>query len=373
MEYRTIGRGSTVSLLGFGCMRFPTKNKKIDEPAAAALLERAYEAGVNYFDTAWPYHDGASEEFTGRILSKFERASYMLATKLPVWLVESTGDVRRFVSLQLERLKTDYIDFYLLHALNGDRWTQLERLGAYAELETLRNEGLIRNIGFSFHDGYDAFERILRAHPWDFCQIQYNYVDVDEQAGDKGYLLAEELGIPVVIMEPLKGGSLASLPEDAMAPFRAIDPQASAASWSLRWLAAKNGVRLILSGMSAMDQLEDNISTCSDPRMPAGAGNDTFAQVRTVLESRVRNSCTGCRYCMPCPFGVDIPRNFTQWNTWGKFENRSNARWEWHNPDFSPARADVCTSCGACIPKCPQHIDIPSDLARTRAELDGIA
>lgn len=371
MEYRTLGE-EKVSLLGFGCMRFPVKKGKIDEEASRKMLERALEAGVTYFDTAWPYHDGKSEAFVGSVLSGFDRSRYQLATKLPVWLVHSREDARSFVEKQLANLRTDYIDFYLLHAMNGQRWQEMLSFGVPEALEECRAEGKIRKLGFSFHGPYGDFERILKARKWDFCQIQLNYMDVDDQAGKRGADLARELGIPVVIMEPLKGGSLAALPEDAMAPLRAINPASTAVEWALRFLAGDRNIRVLLSGMGSMEQLEENLRICDSPAPLNAEEEAALERAKQVLDSRVRNGCTACRYCMPCPHGVDIPRNFALWNDWGKYSNAREARWNWHNPDFASARADACVQCGECVPKCPQNIPIPADLSRAAAELSAV-
>lgn len=371
MDRRTLA-GYEVSLLGFGCMRFPTRKGKIDEAAAGGLIDAAMAGGVNYFDTAWPYHDGASEAFVGEALAKYDRSSYFLATKLPCWLIKSREDAERIFASQLARLRTDHVDFYLLHALDGARWDEMERLGMHGLLSSWRDAGRIRKLGFSFHGNYADFERIIRAKKWDFCQIQYNYMDADEQAGTKGYELARSLGVDVIIMEPLKGGSLALLPDEIVAQFRALAPLSSAASISFRWLAGHDGVRLILSGMSSREQLEENLRTFSGIRSLDVRELSCVDGMKRVIRSRVRNACTACRYCMPCPNGVDIPRNFAIWNSWGMYANRGEARWQWHNPDFAASRADKCVSCGACEPKCPQGIPIIADLARARGELDAV-
>lgn len=236
MEKRKMEKlGIETSLLGFGCMRFPTtKEGKIDEVQAQAMLDTAIASGVNYIDTAYPYHGGESEPFVGRALKKYDRHSFYLATKLPVWLVNSVEDAERLFAEQLSRLQTDYIDFYLLHAMNKERWDAMVRLGVVEYCEKLQAEGKIRYLGFSFHDSYEVFEEILNAREWDFCQIQLNYMDTEEQAGMKGYLLAEKKQVPLVIMEPVKGGSLAAFSEDITAKLRALDPKASTASYALR-------------------------------------------------------------------------------------------------------------------------------------------
>jgi uncharacterized protein len=371
MDYRALS-GDEVSFLGFGCMRFPEKRGKIDEPESTRLIAAAIAGGVNYFDTAWPYHGGESETFVGRVLSNYERSSYFLATKLPCWIVKSREDAERIFATQLKRLQTGYIDFYLLHALDGARWDEMEKLGIYDLLSSLRASGKIRHLGFSFHDGYPAFERIIRAKSWDFCQIQYNYMDTGEQAGTKGCELAESLGIPVIVMEPLKGGSLATLPDEVLAPFRAVIPGASAAAVSFRWLAGHGGIRLILSGMSSRVQLDENLALFSGMTGLDARELSAVDEVVRAVRSRVRNACTGCSYCMPCPNGVDIPRNFRAWNSWGMYRNPLDARWQWHDAGFAASRADKCVSCGACEPKCPQKIAISADLAKAKAELDGI-
>lgn len=361
-----------ISLLGFGCMRFPLVAGKIDEKEAEKMLDAAYAGGVNYFDTAWIYHDGKSEAFTGRVLSKYPRDSWYVADKLPCWQVKKSEDVRGIFEEQLQRLGTGYIDFYLLHALNRGSWAKMEELGAWDICRQLQEEGKIRYLGFSFHDEYAAFDTIIRAKPWDFCQIQYNYMDVEEQAGRKGYELAESLGIPVIIMEPVKGGSLAGLPASVMAPLEELDPVATQVSWAFRWLAAHEGIKCILSGMSTMEQVHQNIELFSDIQPLSAQELVALDEVIKRLESRVKSPCTGCSYCMPCPHGVDIPRNFKQWNYWGMFENAGDARWQWHNAEFASARADKCTSCGACVSHCPQHIPIPQDLERMTAEMNAI-
>lgn len=372
MEKRKMEKlGIETSLLGFGCMRFPTTPEgKIDEQRAQAMLDKAIAEGVNYIDTAYPYHNGESEPFVGKALKKYDRSSFYLATKLPLWSVNSIDDAKRIFEDQLSRLQTDYIDFYLLHAVNKERWDVMVKLGVVEYCEQLKKEGRIRYLGFSFHDSYEAFEEILNAREWDFCQIQLNYMDVEEQAGMKGYRLAEEKGIPLVIMEPVKGGSLAAFADDIMEKFRAHDKGASAASYALRWVGSLPGVKVILSGMSNMEQVEDNLHTFADFKPLSAKEQQTIEEVVAVLNSRVQNGCTGCRYCMPCPAGVNIPGCFAAWNTYHMYQNYNVVKWRWENEIGEKGQASNCIKCGKCEGKCPQKLSIRDDLAKVQADLD---
>ena len=321
MEKRKISKLNVeTSLLGFGCMRFPQKDGKIEEVEATKMLKTAYENGVNYFDTAYVYHGGESEIFTGKVLDEFPRDSYYLATKLPVWEVHKTEDVERLLDEQLKKLNKDYVDFYLLHALNGERWDTMEKLQVFEACEEMRKKGKIRFIGFSFHDDYEHFERIIRAKDWDFCQIQLNYMDTEIQAGIKGYELAEELGIPLTIMEPIKGGNLATLPEEIESIFKG-KRQDTIASWALRWVASFPNIMTVLSGMSNMEQTMDNLQTFSNFEPMTKEEKELVKKVAETIRSRVANGCTGCGYCMPCPAGVDIPKNFHIWNQYHMYMN----------------------------------------------------
>jgi len=374
MEHRRIDNiGIDTSLLGFGCMRFPTlENGKINEPESEKMLDAAYKGGVNYFDTAYPYHDGASEPFAGRVLNKYDRSSYFLATKLPCWEVKTIEDAHRLFESQMTRLDKDYIDFYLLHSLGKESWKRMVDLGVIEYCEQLKAQGRIRNFGFSFHDDYSVFEEIIKYRKWDFCQIQLNYMDVEEQAGMKGYLLAEKLGIPVIVMEPVKGSSLAAFPEDITSIFHKVNPEVSTASWALRWVGGLSNVKVILSGMSTMEQVEDNIKTFSH-FVPLNKEETAAVEaVRQTLVTRVNNGCTGCRYCMPCPFGLDIPYNFKTWNTYGIYRNKGQVRWDWGTSMEDKYRAKNCTECGLCEAACPQKIHIRDDLKTLQLELDEI-
>lgn len=372
MEKRKMEKlGIETSLLGFGCMRFPKRaDGEIDEEQAQKMLDRALEAGVNYIDTAYPYHDGKSEPFVGRALKKHDRSSYYLATKLPVWLVNSVEDAERIFAQQLERLQTDYIDFYLLHAMNKGMWDKMLKLGVVDFCRRLKDEGKIRYLGFSFHDSYEVFEEMLGARDWDFCQIQLNYMDTEEQAGMKGYLLTEQKQIPLVIMEPVKGGSLAKFSDDITDRLRAADPDASTASFALRWVGSLPNVKVILSGMSDMEQLEDNLKTFAQFCPLTDAERGTIDEVVSVLRGRVQNGCTGCRYCMPCPAGVNIPGCFSAWNTYHMYSNYNVVSWEWEKELGDKAQAKNCVKCGKCETHCPQHLKIREDLARAQADLD---
>lgn len=374
MEYREFDKsGLKTSLLGFGCMRFPTlENGEIDEKQAEEMLDNAIKSGVTYFDTAYPYHGGASEPFTGRVLGKYPRESYYLATKLPCWEVNSLEDAKRLFEEQLKRLDKDYVDFYLLHALNRERWRKMAELGVPQYCDELKKQGRIKHFGFSFHDGFSAFEEIITARQWDFCQIQLNYMDVDEQAGIKGYELAERLGVPVVVMEPVKGGSLAMLPEDAAAPLKALDGNASIASWALRWVGSLPHVKVILSGMSSEEQVNDNLATFGNFRPLDNAEQKAIKQTAAIIKSRVNNGCTACRYCMPCPAGVDIPRNFGIWNEYGKYQNKGGAIWNWTHEMPDDKKAKNCIKCGKCEKVCPQKLPIREHLAALQKELDGL-
>lgn len=370
MEYRRLDTiDKEVSLLGFGCMRFPTKDGKIDRELSEKMIDIAIKSGVNYLDTAFPYHGGESEFFVGEVLKKYDRESLYLATKLPVWDVKTLDDAKRIFDEQLNKLDVDYVDFYLLHALDKSRWKTILELGVLDYCEELIEKGKIRYLGFSFHDDYETFETILRYRKWDFCQIQYNYIDTDIQAGDKGYALSKELGVPLVIMEPVKGGVLANLPEDVTDPLKEIRPEASAASWALRWVGSHDNVKVILSGMSSYEQVMDNLKTFGDFETLSEEEENAVNTVANTIRSRTRNGCTGCRYCMPCPFGVDIPRAFSIWNEYGKYGNEGQAIRRYFKDTPAEKLADVCQKCGACEAECPQHLNIRDDLERMHAEL----
>lgn len=371
MEKRKMDKlGVETSLLGFGCMRFPTTAEgRIDEPEAERMLDKAIASGVNYIDTAYPYHDGKSEPFVGRVLQKYPRDSYYLATKLPVWKVQSLKDVDTIFAEQLSRLQTDHIDFYLMHAMDKERWDAMLKLDVVKRLEELKEEGKIRFLGFSFHDSYEVFEEILNYRDWDFCQIQLNYMDAQEQAGLKGYELTVKKQVPLVIMEPIKGGSLAAFAADITAKFRAHDKDASTASFALRWVGSLPNVKVILSGMSTMEQVEDNLKTFAQFKPLSQAEAATVDEVVSILNSRVQNGCTGCRYCMPCPFGVNIPGTFRIWNTYHMYQNYNIVRRSWEGMD-EKALPKNCVRCGKCEQACPQRLHIRDDLARAQADLD---
>lgn len=377
MEKRKLEKlGIETSLLGFGCMRFPvTDNGKIDEPLAEQMMDRAIAAGVNYIDTAYPYHDGASETFVGKVLKKYDRNSFYLATKLPCWKVNKLEDVESIFNEQLTKLQTDYIDFYLLHALDRNRFHEMVELGCVKKLEELKAQGKVKYLGFSFHDCYDAFQEIVNYRDWDFCQIQLNYMDANEkeefqQAGMKGYHLTEEKGIPLVIMEPVKGGSLAAFPEDITAKYRALDPDASVASFALRWVGSLSNVKVILSGMSTMEQVEDNIKTFTEFKPLSRKESETIDEIVELINSRIQNGCTGCRYCMPCPAGVDIPRNFRIWNVYHMYRNYNMVKDRWENGLAEENKAKNCIKCGKCEKVCPQKLSIRDDLERVQSDLD---
>ena len=372
MEKRKLEKlGIETSLLGFGCMRFPTTSEgKIDEPKAEEMIDKAIAAGVNYIDTAYPYHDKQSEPFVGKVLKKYPRNSFYLATKLPVWLVETKTDIERIFEEQLERLQTDYIDFYLLHAMNKERFDKMKEIGCMDVLEAKRAEGKIKYIGFSFHDSYEVFEEAIGEREWDFCQIQLNYMDADEQAGLKGYEVAASKGIPVVVMEPIKGGSLASFAEDITSEFKRLDVDASVASFALRWVGSLPGIKVILSGMSTMEQVEDNLKTFGEFKPLSVEEKETIDKVVETLNSRIQNGCTGCRYCMPCPAGVDIPACFSAWNTYHMYQNYNAVSWKWEHDIGTEKQAKNCVKCGKCEAVCPQKISIREDLSKVQKDLE---
>lgn len=371
MEKRNVGNtGVEASLLGYGCMRLPqTEDGKIDEAKAEALLDRAIACGVNYIDAAYTYLGGQCEGFVGKVIQKYDRSQLNIATKLPLWNLESLEDAERIFAEQLERLQTDHVDFYLMHAVNAQTWKKAVELGVVKRLEEFKAEGKIINLGFSFHDKYEVFEEILNYRDWDFCQIQLNYMDVNIQAGMKGYDLAASKGIPIVVMEPVKGGTLAAFADDISARFHALDPETSIASFALRWVASLPNVKVVLSGMGNSEILEDNLKTFGNFKPMDQKELDAVADIVELINSRVQNSCTGCAYCMPCPFGVDIPGTFRIWNTYHMYQNYNLVKRGWEKKEEA-ALPKNCKKCGKCEQVCPQKIHIREDLARAQEDLD---
>jgi predicted aldo/keto reductase-like oxidoreductase len=363
VKYRPFGKtGWSASALGFGCMRLPTLGvqQEIDEPNAIRMIRHAVDSGVNYIDTAWPYHGKMSEVLVGKALKDGYRARVKIATKLPTWLVKEPADFDRFFNEQLSKLQTDRIDLYLLHALGKKSWEKIRGQGVLEWATRQKENGRIGWIGFSFHDDYPAFKEIVDAWDgWTFCQIQYNYMNTATQAGTKGLLHAAARGLAVVIMEPLLGGGLAKSPPQIEALWKTAAKKRSAPEWALQWLWDQPEVSLLLSGMTSMAQVEENLASADR----AAVGSFTPAEqdlVRRVADAYLALRpipCTQCNYCMPCPHGVDIPRNLSIWNERVAFDSLSKVRNQWGF--VSPAvRATACTACKECEEKCPQSIVI---------------
>ncbi len=362
MNYRQFGPLDwQTSALGFGCMRLPTKNgnDEIDESESERMLCYAIDHGVNYIDTAYPYHGGNSEPFVGRVLEGDYRQKVRLATKLPCWKVEDPADFDRYLDEQLERLRTDHIDFYLLHALRDETWRKMRDLGALDWAEGAKADGRIGYLGFSFHDEYDVFKEIVDAYDWTFCQIQYNYMDIETQAGLKGLKYAASKGLAVVIMEPLLGGRLVDPPDKVKEIWSEAETQRTPVDWALRWLWNQPEVSVVLSGMSAMEHVRENVASAGT------SGIDALTEEELSLIDRVREAyealcpipCTQCKYCVPCPYGVDIPRNLEVYNQGVMYDKPEAARRSYEMID-EEARANVCVACRECEDKCPQMIPI---------------
>ena len=371
MEYRNFGQLDwKVSALGFGTMRFPVldgDSSKIDEPQAMKMVRDAIDAGINYIDTAWGYHREQSEPFVGSVLADGYRERVKLATKMPSWLVMAPEDLDKYFNIQLERLQTDYIDCYLLHTLNKRYWDNYLRLNIFDWLEKKKDEGKIRAVGFSFHDKYEVFEEIVTAYDhWDFCQIQYNYVDIEEQAGLKGLKLAADKGLAVIIMEPLRGGGLASpkLPPTVEEVFARSERPWSHVEWALQWLWDQPEVSLVLSGMSTPEQVAQNLTFAS--RSAVGQLSDADRQLIIDAHKAMRAvspiPCTKCEYCLPCPQGVRIPSIFSVYNDAMMFNLKAYGQRNYGISIPTDGKADQCVECGACEELCPQQIEIIESL-----------
>lgn len=375
MLYRQFPKAKeNLSILGFGCMRLPLLDKNssnVNEPEAIKMLRYAIDNGVNYMDTAWPYHGtgmgshGQSEFILAKALRDGYRAKVKIATKLPSWLIKSREDMDRYLDEQLKALETDHIDYYLVHALNKVKWENLLKLGILDFLDSAINSEKIRFSGFSYHDSTaKPFEKIIDDYDWTFCQIQYNYLDEDYQAGKEGleYAIAKNIGI--VIMEPLKGGIMAAnLPETADKTFRKANPERTPVDWALRWLWNQEGIQVVLSGMSEMLHVVENLETAATAEVNSLSEKEmeTIEEVKHIIKSKVKVGCTACSYCMPCPNGVNIPQCFTIFNDYHCYDSdkaRHTATVMYNMTLTDKEKASNCIECGHCESHCPQNIKI---------------
>ena len=375
MNYRTDRYGNELSILGFGCMRFPQKMGRIDMEETEREIMTAYQAGVNYYDTAYIYP--GSEAALGEIFERNNiREKVYIATKLPHYLIKSVADMDKLFTEELRRLRTDYVDYYLMHMLTDtDTWNRLKSLGIEEWITQKKASGAIRQIGFSYHGNSEMFCNLVDAYDWDFCQIQYNYMDEHSQAGRRGLYHAHEKGIPVIIMEPLRGGKLVNrLPDTAKKIFEEYKIKRTPAQWAFRWLWNQPEITVVLSGMNSDEMVRDNIQTASTVEV-GELGEDEeqmLKQVVAAINAKMKVGCTGCGYCMPCPKGVDIPGTFAAYNrryAEGKF---------WSFVDYvmcttlrkNSTAASNCVGCGKCEKHCPQHIEIRKNLKDAQKELE---
>ncbi|MCW4017871.1 MAG: aldo/keto reductase [Candidatus Bathyarchaeota archaeon] len=378
MQYRTVPKnGDKLSVLGFGCMRLPQKGRKIDQERAIKQIRLAIDHGVNYVDTAVPYHGGESETLLGKALQDGYRDKVKIATKLSPFLLNNPEDMPKILESQLEKLQTDHSDYYLLHALDGESWKKMQGFEVLKFLDKAKADGKIVNAGFSFHGGLRDFKEIVDANDWVMCQIQYNFLDENLQAGTAGLKYAASKRLAVMIMEPLRGGVLAGkLPREAKKIYGASGYQRSPAEWALRWVWNHPEVTVVLSGMNAESQIMENLKT-AETALPNSMSPNELAVVHKVAAAYKRLMkvpCTGCGYCMPCPQGVNIPNNFNIYNQYNMFDEKIKTRGIYAVMlmglmSGEPADASLCMNCGKCVTHCPQHIDIPEELKAVKGTL----
>jgi len=377
MQYRSFkNTGTELSLLGFGAMRLPVRNKvesDIDEEKALEMIGYAYENGVNYFDTAYIYHGRNAEAFLGKALGRYRRESYHLATKMPPWNIEKKENLQRIFDEQLKNCGVDYFDFYLMHCITRTFLPLFEKLETWEFMLEQKKKGKIRYLGFSHHDNVDILTQAIDKWPVDFAQIQLNYLDW-EQLNAKGlYETLWARGIPCIVMEPVRGGLLASLPKDSAKILQEADPTRSAASWAMRFCGDLPGVATVLSGMSTMEQVKDNVATFKNFAPLSSAEREAINRTVDVYRKNAMVPCTVCRYCMPCPEGVEIPHSMAIYNAYKSGDTAEHFLNEYAliGKGSFPHK---CTGCGVCLERCPQHIDIPvwmKEIAKTKKDLGG--
>jgi len=374
-----------VSALGFGCMRLPQRRinrMRAETDESVRLIRHGIDLGINYIDTAWPYHLGDSERIVGEALQDGYREKVHLTTKLFMPLVRQTSDFDRFLNAQLAKLQTDYLDIYLFHSMNAAYFDKLKRLGLMDKVLEAQAQGKIRHIGFSFHDTLPVFREMIDYADWDVAQIQYNYMDTGIQATTKGLEYAASKGIAVVIMEPLKGGQLANPPAEALQVMREVDPESTPVDWALQFLWNRPEVAVVLSGMGNQQMVDENCASADRSGIGSLSAEkeEAITRLAEIYRNRILVPCTACEYCMPCPAGVNIPENFALLNNvaaqkgvsrWLAKRNYrrlvgSRDKLDKENPN---GNASICINCGKCLPKCPQHIAIPDELAKVHAIL----
>ncbi|NMB78486.1 MAG: aldo/keto reductase [Methanomicrobiales archaeon] len=380
MLYRTVPKtGDTLSILGFGCMRYPSKGRGIDEERTIRQIRYAIDHGVNYFDTAPVYHMGRSEPILAKALSGGYREKVKIATKLPHWLAYERDDLDRILNDQLAALETDHIDYYLIHNLSRGSFEKLQDMGMSEFLDAAKKDGRIRNAGFSFHSNLQAFKEIVDGYGWDFCQIQYNYLDETSQAGTEGLQYAASKGLAVIIMEPLRGGNLAGrIPGTVQAIWDKAPTKRSPAEWALRWIWNHPEVTVVLSGMNEESHIDENIRVAAEA-LPGSLTPEELGIVnaaRDEYKRLMKVGCTGCGYCMPCPFGVDIPGCFARYNTRHLFPDDRTIKFHYimrHGGlEEAKSNAGLCRGCGKCTKACPQHLAIPTLMKEVAKEMDGM-
>jgi uncharacterized protein len=377
MLYRKLGKTNlNVSILGFGCMRLPIQNgsgsgadifdpnKAINEEEAKKMIQYAIDHGVNYFDTAYPYHSGKSEPLLGKAVKGF-RDKVMIATKLPAWLVKEKKDFEKFLDKQLKRLETNYLDVYLLHGLNRQVWQSMLQLKVFEFLNQIQADGRVRHVGFSFHDDVKIFKEIVDSYDWELCQMQYNFFDENYQAGKEGltYAASKELG--VVVMEPLRGGKLADrIPGEIQAIWESAEKKRRPAEWALRWVWNHPEVSTALSGVSTMGQIMENVRVANEgkPNSLSDKELSIIGQVKEAYRRMLKIDCTGCAYCMPCETGVNIPLNFSLYNDLFMFKDAEINLLRYNEMLPPEQRASACIECGKCEEQCPQHLQIQEEL-----------